>query len=289
VSVPAPKTSPDAEWWPAPGKLNLTLRIVGRRPDGYHLLQTVFQFLDYGDRLRFQITHNPRLCRGSDLAGVTPQDDLSLRAARLLQRHAAVDLGARITLEKRLPMGAGLGGGSSDAATVLVALNRLWNTGLAVDQLADLGLQIGADVPVFVHGYAAWAEGVGETLVPLDLREHWYLVVVPGCRVSTAEVFAARDLTRNSPRITIRDFLAGENGNDCEAVVRNQYPEVARALDWLGQYAPARLTGTGACVFAQFASAREAQSVVARLPEGWGAIVARGLNRSPLRAHAEAG
>ncbi len=281
--------SPSAGWWPAPAKLNLMLRIVGRRRDGYHLLQTVFQFLDYGDRLRFEALQDPVVRRGSDLPGVRPKDDLCLRAARLLQRYSDIRQGVRITLEKRLPIGGGLGGGSSDAATVLVALNQLWKSGLEVRQLAELGLQLGADVPVFVHGYAAWAEGVGERLIPVTLREPWYLVVMPGCSVSTAEVFAAPDLTRDSPRITIRDFLAGEDSNDCEAIVRGRYPQVARALDWLGQYAPARLTGTGACVFAEFDRESEANWVAERLPEGWKAIVARGINRSPLRQRAAFG
>jgi 4-diphosphocytidyl-2-C-methyl-D-erythritol kinase len=258
------------------------LRVVGRRPDGYHLLQTVFQFIDRGDRLRFRVTRDGRIRRIGDVPGVDQDADLTVRAARRLQSAGDRRLGVEIELDKRLPLGGGLGGGSSDAATTLVALNRLWRIGLAPERLAALGLGLGADVPVFVRGRAAWAEGVGERLTPLDMPEPWYLVVVPPCAVSTGGVFNDPELTRNSTPITIADFLRGTGGNDCLAVVKRRYPAVARALEWLGGYAEGRLTGTGACVFAAFDSAEEARRVLDRLPADWDGFVARGLNRSPL-------
>lgn len=275
------------EWsvgWPAPAKLNLMLRVVGRRADGYHELQTVFQFLDCMDRLDFRVRPGGGINRLSDVPGVLPDHDLVVRAARLLQSRCGVELGADIRIEKMLPIGGGLGGGSSDAACALVALNRLWGCGLSSNELASLGLGLGADVPVFVHGKAAWAEGVGERFAPIVLPEDWFLVVVPPCHVSTAEIFAAPDLTRDSARITIRAFTAGETGNDCLPVVRDRYPAVAQALEWLGQFAEARLTGTGACVFAAFESEARARQVLAMLPRGFEGFVARGTNQSPLLA-----
>ena len=268
--------------WPAPAKLNLFLRVVGRRPDGYHLLQTLFQFLDYSDVLHFRPRRDGSVQRLNPLQGVEPEQDLVVRAARLLQRCTGTVEGVEIRVEKRLPMGAGLGGGSSDAATTLVALNRLWGTRLPVDQLARMGLELGADVPVFVHGRAAWAEGVGEQLQSVDLAQPWYLVLVPPCRVSTAEIFAAADLTRNSPRITIRDFLSGAGGNDCLPVVCRRYPPVADAMAWLGRFAEPHLTGTGACVFAAFEDEGAARLLQQRVPAGFSAFVAGGLNVSPL-------
>lgn len=273
--------------WPAPAKLNLFLHIVGRRPDGYHLLQTAFQFLNHSDLVYLSPRRDAQVCLLSPLPGVAAETDLTVRAARLLQHHCRVDRGIDIRLDKHLPMGGGLGGGSSDAATVLVALNALWRTGLANDELAVLGLQLGADVPVFVRGHAAWAEGVGEQLTPIDLAEPWYAVLVPPVTVSTADVFAAPELTRNTRAITISDFLSGAGHNDCEAVVRRRYPAVAEALDWLRDFAPARLTGTGACVFARFTDAEEARNVLGQLPRGWIGFVARGCNRSPLLARLE--
>jgi 4-diphosphocytidyl-2-C-methyl-D-erythritol kinase len=270
------------EPWPAPAKLNLMLRVLGRRADGYHRLQTVFQFIDRGDRLSFEVRKDGRILRSSDLPGVPEASDLTVRAARLLQGRTGCGLGADLHLEKRLPVGGGLGGGSSDAATTLVALNRLWGTGLGTDRLAEIGLALGADVPVFVRGLAAWGEGVGEHLTPLDLTQPWYLVLVPECAVSTAAVFADRDLTRNSTAITIADFVSGDDGNDCLEVVRRRYPPVAEALDWLSQHARGRLTGTGACVFAAFAEEPAACAVLDRVPPGMRAFVARGVNRSPL-------
>ncbi|HEB96439.1 MAG TPA: 4-(cytidine 5'-diphospho)-2-C-methyl-D-erythritol kinase [Sedimenticola thiotaurini] len=272
-----------AEYWPAPAKLNLMLRVVGRRPDGYHLLQTVFQFLDHGDRLRFRLRDDGRILRPGDIDGVAEADDLVVRAARLLQQVAGVSRGVEIGLDKRLPMGAGLGGGSSDAATTLVALNRLWGCGLDRAALARLGLRLGADVPVFVHGFAAWAEGVGERLQPVDLPEPWYLVLVPPCHVSTAVVFADPRLTRDSPRITIRDFLAGSRENDCVSVVRRRFPAVAEAMEWLGRFAEPQLTGTGAGVFACFPDEMSARAVWKKAAERYPAFVARGRNLSPLR------
>jgi 4-diphosphocytidyl-2-C-methyl-D-erythritol kinase len=270
--------------WPAPGKLNLFLRIVGRRADGYHLLQTVFQFIDRCDTLSFDIRDDGAIRALHALPGVSPQADLTVRAARLLQRLTGTPLGADISLSKTLPMGGGLGGGSSDAATTLVALNHLWQTGLDPDRLAELGLSLGADVPVFVCGRAAWAEGVGEKLTAVDVEEPWYVVLSPAVEVSTAGVFGDPELTRDSPPIRITSFRAGTLGNDCEPVVRRRYPQVAQALDWLGQFGQARLTGTGACVFAPFGGRAEAEEVLARGPPGWVGFVARGLNRSPLLA-----
>ncbi|PLY16270.1 MAG: 4-(cytidine 5'-diphospho)-2-C-methyl-D-erythritol kinase [Sedimenticola sp.] len=272
----------DLPVWPAPAKLNLMLRIVGRRSDGYHLLQTVFQFLDICDYLTFFPTDDGQISRRNALAGVPEDADLVVRAARLLQQKRATRKGVEISLDKRLPMGGGLGGGSSDAATTLVALNQLWGLGLSVDQLAGMGLALGADVPVFVRGFAAWAEGVGEKLQPIDIPEPWYLILVPDCQVSTGEVFGDPELTRDSERITIRDFLAGTAVNDCLDVVCRRYPPVAEAVRWLNEHARARLTGTGACVFAMFDRQSDAIEVQRQLAAGVASFVAQGRNRSPL-------
>ena len=268
--------------WPAPAKLNLFLHVVGRRPDGYHLLQTLFQFLDWGDELWLRPREDGRILRLEGPEEVPAEEDLAVRAARLLQAEAGVGRGVELRVRKRLPLGGGLGGGSSDAATALVALSRLWGLGLGEEELAALGLRLGADVPVFVRGRAAWAEGVGERLRPVEPPEPWYLVLHPGVAVATAEVFGDAALTRDSPTVTISDFLAGRCRNDCEAVVRRRFPEVARALDWLGAFAPARLTGTGACLFAAFPERAAAEAVARRVPAPWRAWVARGRNRSPL-------
>ncbi|HEX5339424.1 MAG TPA: 4-(cytidine 5'-diphospho)-2-C-methyl-D-erythritol kinase [Gammaproteobacteria bacterium] len=274
--------------WPAPAKLNLFLHITGRRADGYHTLQTVFQFLDYGDVLDFRLRDDGVIARPSGPTGIAAGEDLATRAAQRLREVAGLRAGADIHLRKQLPVQAGLGGGSSDAATTLVALNRLWGAGLSVDALAALALELGADVPVFVRGQAAWAEGVGERLTPLDdLPEPWFLVLQPACEVSTRELFQAPELTRNSPPITIAGFRAGEGRNDFEPVIRSRYPEVTAALDWLagqgsGGGHRGRLTGSGACVFAQFPREADAQAAKAALPEGWQAFIARGCNRSPL-------
>jgi len=268
--------------WPAPAKLNLMLRIVGRRADGYHELQTVFQFIDIADRLDFRLRRDGRILRAADLPGVSPQDDLTLRAARLLRTRCPGGEGMDIRIHKRLPMGGGLGGGSSDAATVLVAMNRLWRCGLADEYLARLGLELGADVPIFVRGYAAWAEGVGEKIAPIELARPWYLVIAPPVHVSTAEIFQAPELTRNSSTITIRAFAAGDRKNDCLPVVRVRYPQVAAAIDWLDGFTEGQLTGTGGCVFGAFESQAEAEEALQQLPSEWLGFVARGLNRSPL-------
>lgn len=270
--------------WPAPAKLNLFLHITGRRQDGYHMLQTVFQFIDLVDDIDFQVTADGAIRRLSAMHGVAEEDDLVIRAARLLQEHSGSAHGVDIKVNKRIPEGGGLGGGSSDAATTLVALNKLWQTGLEPSQLMELGLLLGADVPVFVHGHAAWAEGVGEQLTPVEPAEVYYLVIHPGCSVSTAAIFNAPDLTRNTPPITIRDFLDRGGINDCETVVRKQYAEVNAAITWLNQYAPSRLTGTGACVFAGFEDESSAQAAREQLPATWQGFVVRGMNRSPLQA-----
>jgi len=274
--------APDPAAWPAPAKLNLMLRIVGRRADGYHLLQTVFQFLDHGDWLWFERRADGIIERQGVVAGVVPEADLIIRAARLLQQATGTGYGATVRIEKRLPLGGGLGGGSSDAATTLVALNQYWQTGLSLAQLAELGLQLGADVPVFVHGQAAWAEGVGERLTPVILPEPWFVVLTPACQVATGTVFNDPELTRNSPLRTIADFVNGDGGNDCEAVVYRRYPEVAAAAAWLNRHGAARMTGTGSGVFAAFPDAGSANRVLAQLPQGWSGRVAAGRNCSPL-------
>lgn len=275
----------DSPWslnWPAPAKLNLFLHIVGRRSDGYHLLQTVFQIIDLCDYLDFRVRADGDIQRVGDGYRVDAEDDLVIRAARLLRRHAGTPMGADIRYRKAIPMGGGLGGGSSDAATTLVALNRLWGLGLSEDELAGVGLSLGADVPVFLRGRNAWAEGVGEQLTPISLPARDYLVVHPGCHVNTGAVFADRELTRDSSVKTITAFPDGGFGNDCLPVVEKHYPEVRKALIWLGSQVEAKLTGTGSCVFAAFPSAQEAHRFAAGVPEGWQAFVTRGLQQSPL-------
>jgi 4-diphosphocytidyl-2-C-methyl-D-erythritol kinase len=271
--------------WPAPAKLNLFLPIIGRRPDGYHELQTCFQFVDLCDEVTILAREDGAIRRGAGAAGVEPGQDLCVRAALALQSATGTRRGADISVLKRIPMGAGLGGGSSDAATCLVALNRLWDLNLPVDELAALGLKLGADVPVFVRGRAAWAEGVGERLTPLypplAPDEHNYLIIKPNVFVSTRDVFQDPELTRNTPPITIHGFLATGGRNDCLAVVRRRYPEVARALDWLSTYGAARLTGTGACIF-MACEPGPARKIAGNLPAGYEAFVVRGLNDSPL-------
>ncbi len=270
------------DYWPAPAKLNLMLRIVGRRADGYHELQTVFQFIDRQDELNFDLRDDAEIRLLTPNAGIAPRDDLCHRAARALQQATGCRQGVDISLRKNLPMGGGLGGGSSDAATTLVALNQLWATGLDTTQLQAIGLRLGADVPIFIHGHAAWAEGIGERFEPLEPATDWYLILVPDCHVSTAEIFAQTDLTRHSPRIKIRDFLGGDSRNDCLPVVRRRHPQVAAALDWLNQYAAPRLTGTGACVFAAFDDEQQARAAHRALPANLEGFVTRGINRSPL-------
>ncbi|MFY0990845.1 4-(cytidine 5'-diphospho)-2-C-methyl-D-erythritol kinase [Halomonas sp. C05BenzN] len=273
---------------PAPAKLNRLLLITGRRPDGYHELQTLFQFLDHGDTLTLAPRADGQVRLTPTLHGVAPEHNLIVRAARLLQAEAGCRLGAEIHLEKRLPMGGGLGGGSSNAATTLLGLDRLWGLGFDLDRLAALGLSLGADVPVFVRGHAAWAEGIGERLTPVDLDTPWFVVIHPGVTVSTQAVFGAAQLTRDTLPITMARALQGGASswrNDCEATVRELYPEVARALDWLSSRAPTMLTGTGACVFARLQSKGEADRLLAEATRHhWQAFMARGLNCSPLHA-----
>ena len=268
--------------WPAPAKVNLFLHVTGRRPDGYHELQTVFQLLDLCDSLDIETRQDGAIERLAGPGGVEPEADLVVRAARLLQSRAGTGMGANLWLHKRIPLGGGLGGGSSDAATVLVALNALWGTGLDTGALAALGLELGADVPVFVRGRSAWAEGVGELLEPVDLPPRWFAVVCPGVAVATAEVFQAPELTRNSPKITIRGFLQAGGRNDCEPVVLARQGEIRAAIEWLRERGAARLTGTGSCVFAGFATPDEAAAALAGLPRRWAGFVARGLAVSPL-------
>lgn len=265
----------------SPAKLNLFLHIIGRRDDGYHLLQTVFQLLDYGDELQFDVTGDGDISLTPELAGVKNDDNLVVRAARLLQTKTACPLGARIHIDKQLPIGGGIGGGSSNAATTLLALNTLWGKGLTLRELGELGLQLGADVPVFVAGRTAWAEGIGENLQALDLEPVWYVVIHPGCSVSTREIFSHEQLTRNTSPIKIAAFLGQGAGNDCENVVKSLYPEVKNALDWLNQFAPAQLTGTGSCLFARFTDEASAQDVFSKRPATYSGFVARGVNHSP--------
>lgn len=268
--------------YPAPAKLNLMLRVTGRRADGYHLLQTVFRCIDYGDTLRFAVREDGAITRANEVAGVPEADDLTLRAARLLQRSASARLGADITVEKRLPLGGGLGGGSSDAATTLIVLNRLWGLGLPRLRLQELALDLGADVPVFVFGESALGAGIGEILTPLALPPAWYLVLIPAVSVSTARIFQDPDLKRDSNPIRIPPFSDVARINDLEPVVCRHYPEIARHLAWLRQFGAALMTGSGACVFAEFSTEAEAHSVLGQLPTTMRGVVARGLDRHPL-------
>ena len=271
-----------ARHWPAPAKLNLFLHVTGRRADGYHELQTLFQLIDLCDTVTISLREDGVLDRPAGAAGVAPEADLTLRAARALQQATGTRQGADLRVHKRIPQGGGLGGGSSDAATTLLALNELWGCRLSLDELAALALPLGADVPVFVRGFSAWAEGVGERLKPVSLPQAWYVIIYPGVGVSTREVFQSPELTRNSPLITIRAFFESGGRNDCEPVVRARSPEVAAALEWLGREGTARLTGTGSCIFLARGSAAEAERIAARVPDRWISFVARGLERSPV-------
>lgn len=274
-----------AHGWPAPAKLNLFLHVTGRRPDGYHQLQTAFRLIDLHDTLYFARRSDGRIRRLGGLPGLPAEADLAIRAARRLQAQAGIGVGADIRIVKRIPAGSGLGGGSSDAATTLWALNRLWGLDLGPEALAAIGLELGADVPVFVHGRCAWAEGIGEVLTPMQLPPAWYLVVVPPVCIRTADVFGDPALTRSCQLLTINGFLSGVQVlNVCEPVVRQRAPEVGEVLDWLGRYAPARMTGTGSAVFAPFPLREAAESVRAELPSSWLGLVCRGLDRSPLLA-----
>ena len=288
---------------PAPAKLNLFLHVVGRQADGYHELQTVFQFVDLADRVRIARRADGLLRRTVAIPGVAEADDLVIRAAQLLRDEFGIDEGVDIAVEKRIPLGGGLGGGSSDAASTLVGLNRLWNLGLDAERMAALAVRLGADVPVFVRGVASWAEGVGERLVPLDLERPWYVLIVLPFAVSTADVFRAPALTRSTPRFRISQLLPSREGNpdspvriepllaathnDCEPVVRAMHPPVGEAVDWLSQYSRGRMTGTGATAFAPFDTRAHALEVASKVPAPWRGLVARGLNRSPLLACAD--
>ena len=266
----------------APAKLNLMLHITGRRDDGYHLLETVFQFIDLADRIEFSANDAGKILRLPGNSPVAAADDILLATASLLQARFEVDKGVSIDIDKRIPVGGGLGGGSSDAAACLLALNRLWGLGLSLDQLAGIGLELGADVPVFVRGRAAWATGIGEVLQDIELEESIYLVIDPKVAVSTAQIFAAQELTRNSDPLTIRAFLRGSGCNVCEPVVRKLYPQVGEVIDWLNQYAAARMSGTGACVFAAVDSLAQAEVVKSRVPQQWDAYITRAMNHNPV-------
>ena len=268
--------------WPAPAKLNLFLHVLGLRADGYHELQTVYQLIDLADLLSFEIREDGRIRRVSGPPDIPAGSDLAVRAARQLQSASGTRLGADIRLIKRIPVRGGLGGGSSDAATTHVALNEFWGLDWEADRLAALGRALGADVPVFIHGWSAWAEGVGDQLTPMELPGRHFAIIFPGLGVSTAEIFQAPELTRNSPKTTIRGFLTAGGRNDCAPVATRRYPEVARVMAWLGQRGDARLTGTGSCVFADFPDRAHAEAALADLPGGWSAYVARGIDRSPL-------
>jgi len=277
---------------PAPAKLNLFLHIIGRRDDGYHLLQTIFQFLDYSDEITLSLCADSKIQRIKGLEHIPQESDLCVRAAKLLQEKTNCSLGVDLSINKILPIGGGIGGGSSDAATVLLGLNKLWNCQLSTQELADIGLSLGADVPVFIHGFSAWAEGIGENLIPIDLPEKWFLLVYPKVFSSTAEIFADQGLTRDCEPIRIARFLKGSGieeklekvSNVFEPVVRNRYQEIADALDWLSHFSKARLTGTGSCLFASFDSESSARQVLSQLPKErqWQAFVAKGVNVSPL-------
>lgn len=278
-----------AEKWPAPAKLNLMLRIVGRREDGYHLLQTVFQFIDLCDWIRFYPVENGVVSLVKTLPGVAEENDLTVRAANLLKKETGCKLGVCIEVEKNLPMGGGIGGGSSDAATVLVMLNILWDLNLSKEKLMQLGLSLGADVPIFIFGYSAWAEGVGEKIEKIDLEEQWVVLVKPDCEISTKEIFLSKDLTRNSKSITISDFIAGQHKNDCLEVVSQLYQPVKKALADLSVFSDSKLTGTGACVFARFESKEKAVSAYESLKVDCLCYLVRSVNVSPLYAKLNAG
>lgn len=268
--------------WLSPAKINLFLHITSQREDGYHELQTAFQFLDYCDRLTFEVIPDSEIQLLTPVKGVEHDDNLIVRAAKALQTHCEIKQGVLINLEKRLPMGGGLGGGSSNAATALVALNSLWQCELSQSELMKIGLILGADVPIFIHGHAAWAEGIGERFSDINPNEPWYIVIIPNCHVSTEKLFSHPQLTRDCESMTMAGFLSGEGGNVFEEIVVKHYPPVAKALDWLANYAQPRMTGTGSCVFASTTSQEKAQQLVELLPSDWQGFVAKGCNHSPL-------
>ena len=282
---------------PAPAKLNLFLHVNGRRADGYHLLQTVFQLLDHGDMLHFDLRSDTAIRRTTEVPGVPEAQDLIVRALALLQaehlrRHGVLPPGMDVAIDKRLPMGGGLGGGSSDAATALMAANALWGSGLGREELMALALPLGADIPFFIFGETAFAEGVGEALQPVDAAECWYVVIEPGVSVPTAAIFCSEHLTRNTKPVRIADFsrhlmsrtdMSGFGKNDLQPVAASLFPPVAEAVEWLGQYGDARMTGSGACVFCAFSSESEADAVLGNMPRIWSAWKAKSLARHPLR------
>ena len=272
---------------PSPAKLNLFLHITGRRDNGYHELQTIFQLLDYGDNLTFNSNSSGKITISPQIEGVAAENNLIVRAAKLLQAKTGCTSGCNIVLEKKIPMGAGLGGGSSNAATALVGLNYLWQCGLEPDALAQLGTALGADVPVFVHGNSAFAGGIGELLTPLDIPEQWYLVITPDVHISTAEIFSNPQLTRNSPPIKIRALSGEQYRNDCQSVVEKLYPAVKEVLDWARDYSNPLMTGTGASVFCSFDSQTKAKKALNLVPKQWNAFIARGENRSSLHQQLE--
>ncbi|GAA6185130.1 MULTISPECIES: 4-(cytidine 5'-diphospho)-2-C-methyl-D-erythritol kinase [Alteromonadaceae] len=272
-------------WWPSPAKLNLFLHINGQNEKGYHLLQTLFQLVDIGDQLAFEVTDDGVISIKSELEGVAQEDNLIYKAAKQLQQLSGSTLGCNIWLDKQLPMGGGIGGGSSNAATTLVALNALWKTKLSESQLADIGLTLGADVPIFIYGKTAFAEGVGEKITATELPSKFYLIVFPNCHVSTAEIFAADDLIRNSAKIAWQDYEFTKTRNDCQKLVCDRYPKVANLLRQLLEYAPSRMTGTGACLFSVFDTFEQAEQVKRILPEDCQAFVAKGINTSPLHEY----
>lgn len=268
--------------YPSPAKLNLFLHVVGQRADGYHLLQTVFQLLDYGDTLYLNVRQDGQIVHENPLPDVPAQDDLTVRAAVLLQQISGTKLGISIRIDKRLPMGGGLGGGSSNAATVLLALNQLWNLHYSREKLQKIALALGADVPFFIFGKNAWAEGVGERLAPITLPSQYFVVLVPKVQVSTAEIFSAADLTRNTKSIRMRDFAMAFTRNNLELVACRKYPEIAECITWLNQFSQARMTGSGSCVFAGFPSKDAAEEIIAQLPAGFTGFVAKGIHHHPL-------
>ena len=270
-------------WWPAPAKLNLMLNIVGQRADGYHELQTVFQLIAISDWLNFIPTNNGHISLSCSSADIATEDNLVVRAASLLKERSGSALGVDIILKKILPMGAGLGGGSSDAATTLVVLNDVWGLGYSVEQLIDLGLELGADVPIFVKGCSAWAEGVGEKMTSIKLPENWFVVVNSAHHCSTKEVFAHNSLTRDNSPITIRDFLDGHENNDCLPVVREMNQELDRQYRQFSDFSKVYLTGTGSSMFAKCNTRQEAVSLSDRLPDGWNKWIVKGINKSPLQ------
>jgi|TARA_B110000091_G_scaffold189510_1_gene212080 4-diphosphocytidyl-2-C-methyl-D-erythritol kinase len=272
----------------SPAKLNLFLHIVGRRSDGYHQLETLFQFIDYCDKLEIRVTDSPSIDLLTPIEGVNKEDNLIFKAAKMLQEQAKCQQGAEIKINKVLPMGGGLGGGSSNAATVLLALNLLWDCRLPLNKLAQLGVSLGADVPVFIYGLSAFAQGIGEKLTVKTPQEYWYLVSKPECSISTAEIFTHKDLPRNTPRLSTTDIEFKNCHNDCQTLVIKLYPKVANLLSWLLEYAPSRMTGTGACIFTQFNSKAEALLIQSKLPPEIQSFVAKGINESPLLAELKA-